>query len=315
MENPFKRSMIEIMDGAITRFQEEYPEIEVYWEENPEKRSTGEIAKILKTPDPNLIERLQKIERTIEQDIERLGIDENTPPYQTVIDLLKNGNLYTATGYIEVLLENSKLQIESAALGHSGMREYKGWEEEKILSDTTLIIESSIHPMMEDGPISAEDILQEALFYSDGNLNYALELSTSVLNYLTRDPEFLPNEPDRFLDQFSAYTTWHQLSPDEEPQDPRLMSPEKLYSQIFHREDVTYYDFSLPNQLGKPYHSFNLAFLLESYTPEIIATMTTGDYLLVGDREGMYKLLSDLDVLRDLYDIQDFLGQFKRKSE
>jgi hypothetical protein len=137
---------------------------------------------------------------------------------------------------------------------------------------------------------------------------------------LKSDPSSQSNDKDKrnalwmkknVSDEFSEYNPFNLLTEDEIDYPGKL---DAMFSTIMRIDDDVrdiYYDFSLKNLTGLPYHTVYLIALSEKFSPEMIAFMTLGEYLLYGSKHGLVKFLSDLKVLRELWNIKDYLNGFK----
>lgn len=156
----------------------------------------------------------------------------------------------------------------------------------------------------EECPVSCSVILNFFLNRTEGDIRNSLYETLRLLKYLARGEslryQYLEEDPDsvirvetfrdRILDEFSLYTNYHKLD-----------SKEPLT-----KGGRVRYDFSLVNQIGKPYHAFNLAALSMDFTPEFISDMLFGEYVLQHPgKHGPNKALSDAAVMKDLYNVGD----------
>lgn len=73
----------------------------------------------------------------------------------------------------------------------------------------------------------------------------------------------------------------------------------------------TNFEASLVGRLGEIYHFWEIIKLTQFFTPEMVRTMTMGEYVLHLPQQGHAKMLSDMRVVSDLYDVEDL---FKKES-
>lgn len=186
------------------------------------------------------------------------------------------------------------------------------------------------HVKKTGSPVSASFILSELLKQHDGDLNLALFNLAEFLKYKARHnvnnstspPENKRWIPDHVVDEYSDFVPYPQLNDVEYELDDKrmnnrgkkaLLTVSKVFGNRYIQKYVNF-DYSLLNQIGKPYHAAHMVALLESFPPEMIAMMTSMEYLLHGVNQGMSKFLSDLRVLRDLKTTENVLKQYSTNA-
>jgi hypothetical protein len=180
---------------------------------------------------------------------------------------------------------------------------------------------------VEGGPnISSSEFFRRALVLTHGEVIEALQIVYREFKFACRetpDPKVTSSQFSRHVkDEFSPFIPWDKL-PEGNTPDPRKRSPEKMLNSLQIkgygisglRDTSIFYDFSLPNQVGKAYHAFNLAYLLSQFSPEVIAIMVAGEYFKHGEIQGTYKLLGDLEILGGLHQISRYFETLPTKNE
>ena len=101
-----------------------------------------------------------------------------------------------------------------------------------------------------------------------------------------------------YLDEFSYDFPFNQLRDDETE-----------YKGLFGIQRANF-DTSLRNRTGEPYHVASMGALMSEFPPEIIALLTTGEYVKFGPEHGIQKALVDISTIGDLYNLSRVLEKY-----
>lgn len=172
-------------------------------------------------------------------------------------------------------------------------------------------------------PVSVSFLLSKLLLKHDGNLNLSLLNLSEYLKYKAGRIKYSNSTDEIWFkehirDEYSDFAPYHTLNQVEyEQKDERMYTRSRrallAISKVVgnrYAPIAKNFEYSLLNQIGKPYHAAYMVALLEFFPPEMIGMMTSMEYLLHGVNHGMSKFLADLRVLRDLKKIEKMLGQY-----
>lgn len=176
---------------------------------------------------------------------------------------------------------------------------------EPELEDLTIQIESLTKN--QGHPASTSQILELLLEKNNGNLGLSMSQIADFFKYVSRNRStngvIYPNEnakwmKNNILDEFSYDFPFNQLRDDETE-----------YKGLFGIQRANF-DTSLRNRTGEPYHVASMGALMSEFPPEIIALLTTGEYVKFGPEHGIQKALVDISTIGDLYNLSRVLEKY-----
>jgi hypothetical protein len=275
-ENPNRKEPIDIIRKGLEIFEEKNPNTKIIFN-LPEKR-TSEIDFV----------------HIVGKDINRSGVLPEKNDLSAVLQRSFNSNDPTHV----ISYETTKVVADANGRSFGEVSElsrplYKYFQETKF--------------------ITQEELFAKALEFSGGKVYEAINMVAETTKAAIR-----PYESDR-----------GQLSKDEWSDGLRKKMPDEFsdflpfedlpVKEIINKDkegfDRTSFDYSLTNRLGEIYHFWEILKLTQHFTPEMVRTMTMGEYILHLDQQGHIKLLSDLRITADLYEIEDlFIKESLRSS-
>lgn len=298
-ENPRFRSYTEILQKGIENFQAEHLETPVTWHRNPGYFKISEYFS---------------------------AIDKNSPisiPLKKILLNLQDGRLaraqQTLTSYLpEHAAEtiNRSSQVIPNQISATYERKTLAIDSENIINTI-----ASKYSEMGEKPLSIEHILPIFLEKTSGDLTVAMYALAGFLKRFRRSDrgQTIQNEwfKKYIADEYSTLAPYQDLTQNTYSYEGKL-GQDKLSKKVFEwggaDPGLHYMDFSLSNQIGKPYHAANLAALLEYFPPDAIAAMTAVEYLRYGPEHGASKALADVMILKELRKIEKLFQKFEVKN-
>jgi hypothetical protein len=192
-------------------------------------------------------------------------------------------------------------------------------------------------------PLSISKILPMFLEQTKGNLNSALYLMASFFKAFSRGSQqstswkewnFQMDEAAVWFktyikDEYGSLVPYNILTTEETPYPGKLSH---IFESLFGKslfggegskpvklsvndDRSIYYDLSLRNQVGKPYHAANLVALLDIMSPEMISTLCLLELLRHGNQHGLNKAISDLKICQELVNAQKLFMRYTKPGE
>lgn len=282
--NPNQRPYDEIIQEAIDNYTKNNPDSDVYYESNPQALSLTDIFKQLFSRDS-------------------LDIIYSTVTQSEYKKLALSGKIMSLTNNL-LTKRNPFIASVTGAAGNIGLFSKDGGFFQPTyldneINELVILIEQEVQTT--GHPVSHSFVIEYFLKESNGDLAQAILDSSNFEELLVRslDDKFV-NEPyiwiqDHIVDEYSPLLPYQTLP----KQEARLENTN------------IYYDYSLPNRLGEIYHAASITALLHYLPPEIIRGMVISEYLSYGNKHGLIKLSADLEVLRQLDNINDLLESYE----
>lgn len=286
INNPNQRPYDEIIQEAIDNYETSNPNSNVYYSPNPRALSLTDVFKQLFSMDS-----VDIIYSTLsDENYKKANFTEKT--------MVLSENILTG--------RDKFIQSVAGAAGNIGLFTKEGgvypidgfYDEVTIL---TVLIEEEVKNTGK--PVSHSFVLEYFLDKNNGDLAQAILDSSNFEEQLLRKRDGgLPDTynwiQNHILDEYSHILPYQMLPTDE----------------IKLENSEIYYDYSLPGRLGEVYHAANLTALLYYLPPEVIRAMTFSEYLSYGKKHGLIKLSADLEVLKELDDINNLLNSYQQPT-
>jgi hypothetical protein len=158
-------------------------------------------------------------------------------------------------------------------------------------------------------PVENHKILEYTLEMNNGNIDDALiDVDSFYKTYRGVGNDHPGLLRHKVLDEFSQGIPWSELKDDHPPM---------TYSGLFPtRKDYSGKDFDLSwlNQTGQAYHTTNIILLTRFFSPPVVALFTMSQAITYADTQGLAKQITDVTVIKDLYEIDTYLSQFDPNS-
>ena len=143
-------------------------------------------------------------------------------------------------------------------------------------------------------PVSASFVLSHFLGKNNGDLSHSIFDTAVFLKFMARnDPE-----SGNYLPSDVVNVVWYRQNIKDEYQGPSYNFPPKNETAI--------------NLIGKPYHSWNLVAMLQFVPVEVIRVGGVQKQILNFKEQGLGKLRSDLQTLKDLRETEKLLLSYSR---
>lgn len=325
--NPDYKPILRILREGVRQFEELHPDITVSYSRDKNYVDIEKITEIFNSkPDHKFISELKE-DIALNQEHRPIGLKEITADKSlgeiSLIGLATQSKSVwrNVEQQIARQLPTDLVQvIESASAGNSSVKIPGINEPASIQRDFLRELWTQLNGR--DTPVSTSEILCLCLEKTKGNLSTALYLATSFLRSSSRNNIELPGhettlfDDDRskwfinhIKDEFSPTLPFTRLSLENYT---RADKPEVVESVSRQRDELNY-DFNRENQIGKPYHAFHIAALLNCLVPEFIATMTAAEYFRYGAEHGLAKLWADMKVLKQIRAVDKWLNSFSKK--
>lgn len=287
INNPNQRPYDEIIQEAIDNYEMNNPDSDVYYESNPQALSLVDIFKqVFSKSSLDLIYQV-----FTDEEYKELSFT------QKIIELPKmhglNGNSVIESALVAAA--NTRLFAKQG-----GTYPIEGFDDDT--RELISLIESEVQNT--GNPVSQSFVIEYFLDKNKGDLTQAIFDSSNFQEYIFRGwgREMVDNPylwvRDHVLDEYSPLLPY-QVLPAEEG---KLENSE------------IYYDYSLQNRLGEVYHSANITALLNYLPPNVIKVMVIGEYMVYGEKHGLIKLSADLEVLKELDDVNDLLESYEQPT-
>lgn len=164
-----------------------------------------------------------------------------------------------------------------------------------------------------ESPKSASHLIKVCLDYTKGDFSQAMQLTGYVLKFIARSEIDSINSwmiREDLRDEYSEFHSFNRMGTSEEnthtPHNKFKARSSGMFLDKNPKAELIYFDTSYMNRIGLPYHSADMASLLDTFSPECILLMMFGEYLMFGSEHGALKLLSDLRVASELYRIDNY---------
>ena len=184
-------------------------------------------------------------------------------------------------------------------------------------------------------PLSVSTVIEIMLEKHQGNLAAALYSTAGVLKYMSRmvvdesqdNDDYTQAERNEWFqtyiaDEYSSLVPYQSLDNHESTYQGKAdlaygkaigwIAGDAGQAKVYENGRPLYYDFSLSNQIGKPYHAANVVALLEYFPPEVIVAMVAGEYARYGAEHGANKALADVMVLLELRNVEKVLKRYEQ---
>ena len=325
-ENPHRRPFLDIIKDGLHDFKIEHPEIPITWERNDDYTSVEKFLKIMQSPLG--AERVAFCRERL-HDLPNIELNENMSITEVVTTIIQEGSYKDAKLIIGKIFPDSLVQkLEEIEGSFEDMYGDVSKKDDLFYTELGRTIEEE---SKESQSPSLSKALTLCLEYTDGDLGLAMNhlgKGMKILTRFRREDSFWVR--DNILDEYSDFVPYHELPDDEsivEKQETGVAHKVLRYlgrtehsqsaldpEELLYEEERFLYDFSVHNQVGKPYHLAHMVSLLRDFSPEMITLMVGVEYSQHGPEQGMNKLLADLRTISELYDIKDFVESYQEEE-